>query len=144
MRSDNGGEYKGPFKAHYKAYGIRHKKVSHKTPQLNRLAERMNRTIAKKVICMLSHSKLSKTFWGGVVKRKKLDAKANKCIYLGAQRYDLGFRLWDPINKKIVRSRDLLFFEDQTTHDIQRYEKPNPIVRNSRGDTLLKRQNTLK
>ena len=68
LRSDNGGEYKGPFKAHYKAYGIRHKKVSRKTPQLNRLAERMNRTIAKKVICMLSHSKLSKTFWGGVVK----------------------------------------------------------------------------
>ena len=31
-----------------------------------------------------------------------------------------------------------MFFEDQTIHDIQRFEKSKPIVRNSRGETLLK------
>ena len=70
--------------------------------------------------------------------RAKLDAKANECIYLGSRRDELGFRLWDPINKKIVRSRDVMFFEDQTIHDIQRFEKPKPILRNLRGETLLR------
>ena len=50
--------------------------------------------------------------------REKLDAKAKECIYLGSPRDELGFRLWDLINKKIVRSRDVVFFEDQTMHDI--------------------------
>ena len=68
LRSDNGGEYKGPFEAYCKAHGIRHEKVPPKTPQLNGLAEMMNRTIAKKVRYTLLHSKLPKTFWGEAVK----------------------------------------------------------------------------
>ena len=34
-----------------------------KTPELNRLAERMNRTIMERVQSMLAHAKLQKTFW---------------------------------------------------------------------------------
>ena len=134
------------------------RKYHPKTPQLNGLVERMNRIIAEKVKCMISHSKLPKTFWGEAVKtainlinlspsrplngeipeevwsgkkasyghlrvfgckafvhipkyeRAKLDAKAKECIYLGSPRDELGFKLWDPINKKIVQSRDVLFF----------------------------------
>lgn len=71
--------------------------------------------------------------------RAKLDAKVNECIYLGSPRDELGFRIWGPINKKIVQSRDVIFFEDQTIHDIERPEKTKPIVRNSRGETLLKK-----
>ena len=33
LRSKNGGEYRGPFKAFYKAHGIQHEKVPPKTPQ---------------------------------------------------------------------------------------------------------------
>ena len=62
LRLNNGGEYKGPFEAYYKVRGIRHEKVPPKTPQLNELAERMNRAIAENVRCMLSHSKLPKKF----------------------------------------------------------------------------------
>ena len=51
--------------------------------------------------------------------RKKLDAKANECIYLGSPKDEFGYRLWDPIKKKIVRSRDVVFIEDQTIKDIQ-------------------------
>ena len=157
-----------------------------KTPQLNGLAERMNRIIVEKVKCMISHSNLPKTFWGEVMKtvvdlinlspsrplngeipeevwsgkkasyshlrvfeckafvhiskdeRAKLDAKAKECIYLGSPKDELGFRLRNPINKKVVRCRDVELFEDQTIHDIQRSEKPKPIVRNLRGETLLK------
>ena len=42
--------------------------------------------------------------------RAKPDVKAKECIYLGSPRDELGFKLWDPINKKIVQSRDVLFF----------------------------------
>ena len=68
LRSDNGGEYKGLFEAYCKAHGIWHEKVPPITPQLNGLAEIMNRTIAEKVRCMLSHSKLPKTLWGEAMK----------------------------------------------------------------------------
>ena len=34
-----------------------------KTPKLNGLAERMNRTIMERVRSMLAHAKLPKTFW---------------------------------------------------------------------------------
>ena len=68
LRSDNGGGYRGPFEAYCKAHGIQHEKVPPETPQFNGLAKRMNRKIAEKVICMISHSKLLKTFWGEVMK----------------------------------------------------------------------------
>ena len=39
-------------------------------------------------------------------------AKAKECTYLGSPRDELGFRLCDPNNKKIIQSRDMVFFED--------------------------------
>ena len=35
-----------------------------------------------------------------------------------------GYRLWDLVNKKIVRSRDVVFFEDETIEDIVKPKKP--------------------
>jgi hypothetical protein len=49
LRTDNGGEYIGPFDAYCKEQGIRHQFTPPKTPQLNGLAERMNRTIVERV-----------------------------------------------------------------------------------------------
>ena len=37
---------------------------------------------------------------------------------------EFGSRLWDPIKKKIVRSRDVVFIEDETIQDIGKPEKP--------------------
>jgi len=64
IRSDNGGEYHGPFGVYCRQHGIRHDKTPPKTPQLNGLAERMNRTLVERVTCMLSEAKLPKHFWG--------------------------------------------------------------------------------
>ena len=52
--------------------------------------------------------------------RAKLDAKTKECIYLGSPRCEFGFRLWDPINRKIVRSRDVIFHENETIQDISK------------------------
>ena len=63
VRSDNGGEYRGPFENYCKSQGIKLEKTVPKTPQLNGVAERMNRTIEERIRCMLSHAKLPKSFW---------------------------------------------------------------------------------
>ena len=182
IRSDNGGEYRGPFEAYCKKYGIRLEKTPPKTPQLNGLAERMNRTIEERVRCVLSHAKLPKSFWGEAImavvdivnltpsiplegaipeevwtgkkasynhlkvfgcrafvhipkdERAKLDAKTKECIYLRSPKDEFGYRLWDPINKKVVRSRDVVFFKDQTIEDIKNSEKPR--LRSSKNTEL--------
>ena len=43
IRADNDGEYSGPFDNYCKSQGIRHQKTPPRTPQLNGLAEMMNR-----------------------------------------------------------------------------------------------------
>ena len=45
VRSDNGGEYIGPFDEYCKLNGICHQRTIKKSPQQNGVAERMNRTI---------------------------------------------------------------------------------------------------
>ncbi|KAL4324380.1 hypothetical protein GQ457_11G032480 [Hibiscus cannabinus] len=172
VRSDNRGEYRGPFEEYCKSYGIRFEKTPPKTPQLNGVAERMNKTIEERVRSMLSNAQLSKSFWGEAVKiatkivnhspssaldgeipeqvwigkkvsyehfkvfgcrafvhipkdeRSKLDAKTNQCIYLGTPQDEFGYRLWDPVNKRIVRSRDVVFLEDQTIEDTKQSGSP--------------------
>ena len=52
--------------------------------------------------------------------RTKLDGKSKECIFLGYAREEFGYRLWDPVDKKIIRSRDVIFFEDQTIEDIKK------------------------
>ena len=64
VRADNGGEYRGPFEKYCASKGIRLEKTVPKTPQHNGVAERMNRTIGERIRCMLSHSRLPKSFWG--------------------------------------------------------------------------------
>ena len=63
VRANNGGEYKGPFENYCKLHGIRLEKTVPKTPQQDSVAERMNITIEERIRCMLSHSKLPKSFW---------------------------------------------------------------------------------
>ena len=46
--------------------------------------------------------------------RKKLDYKCRKCIFLG---YGIdgqfGYRLWDPDTRTVVRSSDVVFYENK-------------------------------
>ena len=64
IRTDNGGEYCGPFDEYCKHQGIRHQKTPPKTPQLNSLAERMKRILMEKVGCFLFEANLWNSFWG--------------------------------------------------------------------------------
>ena len=67
-REHNGGEYRGPFESYCKLHGIQLEKNVPKTHQQNGVAEKMNKTIEKRIKCMLSHSKLPKFFWGDAMR----------------------------------------------------------------------------
>ena len=45
--------------------------------------------------------------------RSNLDDKAKPCIFMGYGHEQFGYRLWDPINKKIIKSKDVMSLEDQ-------------------------------
>ena len=45
------------------------------------------------------------------VNRSKLDPTSKKCVFLGYQTGVKGYRLWDPIARKIIVSRDVSFNE---------------------------------
>ena len=131
----------------------------------------MNITIEEKIRCMLSHSKLPKSFWGEAMRtsidlinispsiplkgdvpervwtgkyvsydhlrvfgcrafvhipkdeRSKLNVKVKPCIFLGYSHEEFGYMLWDPMSRKIVKSRDVMFLEDQLVDEGDKVEK---------------------
>ena len=54
--------------------------------------------------------------------RSKLDVKTRECIFIGYGYDKFGYRFYDPVEKKLVRSRDVIFLEDQTIEDIGKTE----------------------
>ncbi|GKG53247.1 retrovirus-related pol polyprotein from transposon TNT 1-94, partial [Tanacetum coccineum] len=44
--------------------------------------------------------------------RSKLDMKGKPCVFLRYGQAEFGYRLYDPVQKKLVRSRDVVFEED--------------------------------
>lgn len=59
--------------------------------------------------------------------RSKLD-KSKQCIFLSYVNEEVGYRLWDPIGKKLIRSKDVVFLENQNIEDCEKVEKPQPVV----------------
>lgn len=55
--------------------------------------------------------------------RSKLDVKTKPCVFLGYGQDEFGYQLYDPVQKKLVRSRDVVFEEDQTLKDVEKAEK---------------------
>ena len=66
--------------------------------------------------------------------RSKLDAKSRQCIFIGYGEDEFGYRFYDPIEKKLVRIRDVKFMEDQTIEDIDKMEKSTPKEDNGVAD----------
>ena len=62
--TDNGGEYtSAEFQKYLKTEGVCHELTVPKTPEQNRVAERMNRTLVETVRSMLADAKLPQKFW---------------------------------------------------------------------------------
>ncbi|RDX66527.1 hypothetical protein CR513_54694, partial [Mucuna pruriens] len=55
--------------------------------------------------------------------RSKLVMKTRQCIFIRYGLDEYGYRMYDPVEKKLVRSRDVQFMEDQTIEDIDKVKK---------------------
>ncbi len=65
LRSDRGGEYlSDAFNAHLAAAGTARKLTVHDMPQLNGVAERLNRTLLERIRAFAHGSGLPKSLWG--------------------------------------------------------------------------------
>jgi transposase InsO family protein len=68
LRSDNGGEYAShKFAAFCRDRGIVQQFTPPYTPQLNGVAERMNRTLVESARCMIEHAGVPKQYWGEAI-----------------------------------------------------------------------------
>lgn len=47
------------------------------------------------------------------VQRIKLDNQSSICVFLGVNEESKGYRLYNPITKKVVVSRDVIFEKDK-------------------------------
>ncbi|KAJ6902219.1 Retrovirus-related Pol polyprotein from transposon TNT 1-94 [Populus alba x Populus x berolinensis] len=47
-------------------------------------------------------------------RRRKLDDKSEQCIFVGYGERRMGYRLYNPITKKVITSRDVIFEEDKS------------------------------
>ncbi|KAG8492966.1 hypothetical protein CXB51_010297 [Gossypium anomalum] len=122
LRTDNGLEFcYDEFNRLCKSKRIvRHLTVRH-TSQQNGIAERMNRTIMEK-------KKTPQEVWSGNpanysnlkifgclayshVDNGKLESRSIKCVFLGYKAGIKGHKLWCPENRKVVISRDVVFYE---------------------------------
>ena len=56
--------------------------------------------------------------------RYKLVSKTRQCIFIGYGREEFKYRFWDPFDKKVIKSRDAVLFEDQITTNFEEPEQP--------------------
>jgi Reverse transcriptase (RNA-dependent DNA polymerase) len=59
--------------------------------------------------------------------RSKLDDKTTPYIFLGYENEEFGFRLWDPEKRRIVRCKDVVFYEDQIGIDLNNDKKSERV-----------------
>ena len=60
----------------------------------------------------------------GKYQRSKLESKSKPCIFLGYSEDEFGYRMWDLLDKKVIRSRDVIFMEDKIIED-WKHQRPD-------------------
>ncbi|KAL3609588.1 hypothetical protein D5086_000608, partial [Populus alba] len=128
VRSDQDGEYTAnDFEAFYTQQGNKHQTTPAYTPQLN--VYLLNRCPTRSLQIVTpeeawSGHKPSVTHlqvFGCVAyvkiqdaRKTKLDDKSEKCIFVGYGDRRMGYKLYNPIKKNTIMSRDVIFEEDKS------------------------------
>ncbi|KAJ0083216.1 hypothetical protein Patl1_31100 [Pistacia atlantica] len=71
------------------------------------------------------------------MKKSKLDLKTRACIFLGYGNDEFGYRFYDLARQKLVRSRDVVFFKDQTIEDIDKVVEKHELCNDGQFDIEL-------
>ncbi|CAN1750023.1 Retrovirus-related Pol polyprotein from transposon TNT 1-94, partial [Linum perenne] len=125
LRTDRGGEFNSnDFEEFCQSQGIRRQLTAAYTPQQNGVAERKNRTIMNAVRSMLSERQVPKLFWPDAVRwcvhiqnRSPTIAVQDRTpeeAWSGVSEESKAWRLYDPISKRIIISRDVVFEEEKS------------------------------
>ena len=72
-------------------------------------------------------------------RRKKLDDKSQRCIFIGYSNITKGYRLYNPVTKELIISRDVQFFEDQAWSWNQEDKQQGVIIENEPTTVELNR-----
>ncbi|GAA0152797.1 hypothetical protein LIER_37563 [Lithospermum erythrorhizon] len=51
---------------------------------------------------------------------------SKKCVFVGYGLDEFGYQFFDPVQRKLIRSRNVVFMEDCTIEDIDKVEKEDP------------------
>ncbi|PLW22660.1 hypothetical protein PCANC_26274, partial [Puccinia coronata f. sp. avenae] len=155
LRSDNCGEYLSNEITKYLAdSGITHEPGPPHSPELNGVAERMNRTISNLVRsgfrspssildmkppdlkylhpfgCMVWHKVPE-------ANRKKLDVKGRSGMLLSYLKDGNGYRVWDLQRRVVVKTQDTLFKDDRFPMEPHSVPRLSQCLLNFPGRTSL-------
>ena len=61
--------------------------------------------------------------------RSKLDSKSTPCVFVGYGDAEFGYKLWDPKEKKMIKSQDVVFHENENLTNFEKTEKAKAIVK---------------
>ncbi|KAJ9556119.1 hypothetical protein OSB04_010733 [Centaurea solstitialis] len=132
IRSDRGGEYLSiEFFDHLRSCGIVSQLTPPRTPQLNGVAERRNRTLLDMVRSMMSRATLPISFWGYALEtaahilnlvptkkvfvrretQDKLEARSKKCLFIGYPQESFGYLFYKPKDNIVFVARRGKFLE---------------------------------
>ena len=60
-------------------------------------------------------------------RRNKLDNKLEKCIFIGYKDGIKGYKMWNPITRIVVYSRDVILREDKSTFTNEEVTRENEL-----------------
>ena len=75
----------------------------------------------------------------GAGERSKLDARSCKMVFLGYSRGVKGYRLWDPLEKKVIISRDVTFDEESVLRrraGMEEQQKQEEVQQDAAGQLI--------
>ncbi len=74
-------------------------------------------------------------------KRKKLDKKTTKCIFVGYPENSKGYKLYDPTKREMFRSRDVIFDEYKVYDDFRSDDEPEELLPSTWVEAEIERKN---